>query len=536
LIELVPIEPARREKRDIIQWDKYDLDYLGMMKVDVLALGMLSALRRGLDLLGLEDLADIPAEDPETYAMIQKADTQGVFQIESRAQMNMLGRLRPACFYDLVIEVAIVRPGPIVGQMVHPYLKRRKGEEAVTYEHPALERILGRTLGVPLFQEQVMRIATELAGFSPGEADQLRRAISAWRSDGRMESLGVRLQKGLREAGLSEAFCGRLFAEIRGFAEYGFPESHAASFALLVYASAWLKARHPTEFACALLNAQPMGFYAPHSLVDDARRHGVTVRPPDPNVSGYDCTVTDGELRLGLRMIEGVAEARARHLLEERERRPFAGFADFVRRSGLPGGALRRLALAGSFEAFGLEAREALWRLLAQEAWAFPEAEGAQGCLDLDAGDASAPEFPRQDGWERLSADYRAWGLSTQGHPMQALRALQKTRLPPLECVRSSPHGRRVRADGLVIVRQRPSTAQGVVFATLEDESGLLDLVFWKNVYERCRGILEGNAFVRVRGVFQRDRDSVSVLVETAEALRGLKEESEPVWRSHDWH
>ncbi|MGH7441875.1 MAG: error-prone DNA polymerase, partial [bacterium] len=260
LVDLVPIEPARMEKRSIIQWDKFDLDYLGLMKVDVLALGMLSALRRGLDLLGLEDLADIPAEDPGTYAMIQEADTVGVFQIESRAQMNMLGRLKPKNFYDLVIEVAIVRPGPIVGQMVHPYLKRRKGEEKVGYEHPALKRILGKTLGVPLFQEQVMRIATELAGFSPGESDQLRRAISAWRSDGQMAALRARLQAGLRASGLSPQFCEGLFAEIKGFAEYGFPESHAASFALLVYASSWIKHRHPAAFACAMLNAQPMGF------------------------------------------------------------------------------------------------------------------------------------------------------------------------------------------------------------------------------------------------------------------------------------
>jgi error-prone DNA polymerase len=537
LTDLVPIEPARMPGRSIIQWDKYDLDYLGMMKVDVLALGMLSALRRGLDLLGMEDLAQVPAEDPGTYAMIQRADTLGVFQIESRAQMNMLGRLRPANFYDLVIEVAIVRPGPIVGQMVHPYLKRRKGEEPVTYEHPALERILGRTLGVPLFQEQVMRIATELAGFSPGESDQLRRAISAWRSDGRLTALGARLQQGLRASGLSEKFCESLFNEIRGFAEYGFPESHAASFALLVYASCWMKHAHPAEFACAMLNAQPLGFYAPHSLVDDAKRHGVPVHPPDPNSALWDCRVLDGALHLGWSAVQGVAEARAAVLLQRRRERPYQGLEDFARRSGLPASVLRRLALAGAFAAFGLDERAALWRLLALEALAQGPASSPQLSLDLEAAPGPEPGFPRPTDWESVRADYSAWGLSTRAHPMQVLRARLRRPCPDLATLKArAAQGSRVRADGMLIVRQRPGTAKGVVFATLEDESGLLDLVLWPDVYERLRAVLEEEVFLRVEGLLQRDRDSVSVLVQGLTGL--ISEQNAGALRvpSHDWH
>jgi error-prone DNA polymerase len=536
LIDLVPIEPAKMEGRSIVQWDKYDLDYLGMMKVDVLALGMLSALRRGLDLLGLEDLADIPAEDPGTYAMIGRADTLGVFQIESRAQMNMLGRLKPVNFYDLVIEVAIVRPGPIVGQMVHPYLKRRKGEEAVTYEHPALERILGKTLGVPLFQEQVMRIAQELAGFSPGEADELRRAISSWRADGRLNSLQDRLARGLKASGLSEAFCASLFAEIKGFSEYGFPESHAASFALLVYASCWMKHAHPAEFACALLNAQPMGFYAAHSLVDDAKRHGVAVPPLDLRGAAWDCVIAGGELRLGLRLVEGMSETRAKRLLAERDEAPFEGLEDFARRCGLPQALLRRLALADAFAVFGAGRREALWRLLSQEALAWGPTAG-QLSLALEPTQNSTPDFPLPTDWESVRADYQAWGLSTRAHPMQVLRARQVLPCPPLaELKARGLHGRRVRADGMLIVRQKPGTAKGVVFATLEDESGLLDLVLWKDVYERLRPVLLGEAFLRVEGVLQRDRDSVSVLVKGLSGL-GWGDGGDGLGlQSHDWH
>ncbi len=534
LIDCVPVEPARMEGRSVVQWDKYDLDTLGMMKVDVLALGMLSALRRALDLLGMEDLAQIPPEEPDTYAMIARGDTLGVFQIESRAQMNMLGRLRPERFYDLVIEVAIVRPGPIVGRMVHPYLRRRKGEEPVTYEHPALERILGRTLGVPLFQEQVMRIAVELAGFSPGEADELRRAISSWRADGRFAALRERLERGLEASGLSPGFRKRLFDEIRGFAEYGFPESHAASFALLVYAGAWIKSAHPAVFACALLNAQPLGFYAPHSLVDDAKRHGVEVRAPSLLEPAWDCRLEGGVLLLGWRTVAGVSEARARGLEAQARERPFSGPADFVRRAGLPGAVLRRLALAGAFACFGLDERAALWGLLALEALAPAEGVGGQLGLDLEPAGEAAPELGRPDAFEGVRLEYEAWGLSTRGHPMRTLRALQPRPCPPLARIKAEGvHGSRVRADGMLIVRQRPGTAKGVVFATLEDESGLLDLVLWRDVHARLAPVLEAHSFLRAGGVLQRDRDSVSVLVGSLEPLRGA--EGGVRARSHDW-
>ena len=310
IIETVPIEPARMEGRTIVQWDKEDLSIIGLLKVDVLALGMLSALRKTIDLVNATGknltLATIPAEDPMTYSMIQKGDTVGVFQIESRAQMSMLKRLLPKTFYDLVIEVAIVRPGPIVGQMVHPYLRRRRGLESPRSPDPRMEPILERTLGVPLFQEQVMKIAIVMAGFTPGEADELRRAIGAWRSSGSIEKIGRRLQDGLLKSGLPEEFVQRLFLQIQGFAEYGFPESHASSFALLAYASSYLKCHYPAEFLCALVNSQPMGFYANHTLIDDAKRHGAQVLPIDPHLSGWDCKMEQGAVRLGFRVVSGI--------------------------------------------------------------------------------------------------------------------------------------------------------------------------------------------------------------------------------------
>ncbi len=335
LIETVPIGPARMDGRTIVQWDKDDLESLGLIKVDLLSLGMLSALRKTLDQVGLE-LYRVPAEDRATYEMIQRADTVGVFQIESRAQMSMLPRLKPNCFYDLVIQVAIVRPGPIVGEMVHPYLRRRKGQEPVDYPHPKLRPILEKTLGVPLFQEQVMKMAIDLAGFTPGEADELRRAIAAWRSTGSIERMGRRLMKGLLAAGLPEEFVERIFRQIHGFAEYGFPESHAASFALLAYVSAYLKRHYPAQFTCALINSQPMGFYLNHSLVDDAKRHGVRVLPVHPNRSDWDCAIEDGALRLGWRVVNGMGESLARELVEERETRGvFVNLQDFLSRTRL---------------------------------------------------------------------------------------------------------------------------------------------------------------------------------------------------------
>ncbi|HTB22650.1 MAG TPA: error-prone DNA polymerase [bacterium] len=540
LIDQVPVEPARMEGRTVIQWDKYDLDYVGMMKVDVLALGMLSALRRCMDLTGYGDLADLPPEDPATYAMIQQADTVGVFQIESRAQMNMLGRLKPACFYDLVIEVAIVRPGPIVGQMVHPYLRRRKGEEPVDYEHPKLKAILEKTLGVPLFQEQVMRLAVDLAGFSPGQADELRRAIGAWRSDGRLPQVAERLMEGLRRSGLSEAFCGNLLKEIRGFAEYGFPESHAASFALLTYASCYLKCRHPAAFTCALINSQPLGFYANHSLVDDLKRHGHGVLPLHPLRSRWDCALEDGVLRLGWRVLGGLSEAAALRLIKEGGREPYADLDDFVLRCGLKPGQLSALALGGAFECFGLPPREALWRLLALRALTAAPGEGVQLSLfggaghGLRAAGEGPGAFADMDEWESVSRSYQAFGLSPDAHPMEALRRLMP-KLPQGRCqeARQARHGQWWRQAGLCIVRQRPGTAKDVVFATLEDESGLLDLVLHPEVYERHRDDFLNNAFFCAEGVLQRDRDSVSMLLKK---LRPLDPERMLKVGSHNWH
>ena len=540
LIDQVPVEPARMEKRSIIQWDKYDLDYVGMMKVDVLALGMLSALRRCMDLTGYADLADLPREDVATYEMIQQADTVGVFQIESRAQMNMLGRLKPATFYDLVVEVAIVRPGPIVGQMVHPYLRRRKGEEEVAYEDERLRPILQKTLGVPLFQEQVMRLAVDLAGFSPGEADELRRAIGAWRSDGRLPQVAERLMAGLRRSGLSEGFCQNLLREIKGFAEYGFPESHAASFALLTYASCYLKCRHPAAFTCALINSQPLGFYANHSLVDDLKRHGQRVLPLHPQRSVWDCALEDGALRLGWRVLEGLGEAAAERLIRERAREPFRDLEDFVLRCGLKFVLLQSLAMGDAFECFGMAPREALWRLLALRALTVRSATGSQLSLfggradGLRAAEEAPAGFAPLSEWESISQAYQAFGLSPVAHPMEALRRMLP-KLPPGLCreARQARHGQWWRQAGLCIVRQRPGTAKDVVFATLEDESGLLDLVLHPAVYERHRDDFLNNAFFCAEGVLQRDRDSVSMLLKK---LKPLDPERMLKVGSHNWH
>jgi error-prone DNA polymerase len=540
LIDLVPIEPARMAGRTIIQWDKYDLDYLKLMKVDVLGLGMLTALKRCLDSCGYGDLDSLPKEDPDTYAMIQKADTLGVFQIESRAQMSMLGRLKPANFYDLVIEVAIVRPGPIVGQMVHPYLRRRQGLEAVVYEHPKLQEILGKTMGVPLFQEQVMRIAVELGGFSPGQSDELRRAIGAWRSDGRLEVIGQRLHAGLRASGLSEDFCDRLFKEIRGFADYGFPESHAASFALLVYASCFLKCRHPAQFAAAMINSQPLGFYANHSLVDDAKRHGVAVLPVDLNASDWDCRVEAGALRLGLRVIAGLNESRAQALLAQRRERAFTGLEDVVRRAALSLRVLQSLALGDAFAPWGWSQREALWRLL--ELQLLRSGGARQGDLFglLRAPEAELAAFAALSPWTAVQKDYEAYGLSTRGHPMQALRDWSKENGQALGWTaaqaRAQPHGSKGWAVGLAIVRQHPGTAKGVVFVTLEDETGLLDLVLWKDVYERYRLNALQEPYLRVWGELQRDGDALSFLVQRIQALRLPGEAAPTNYQSHDWH
>jgi error-prone DNA polymerase len=528
LIETVPVEPARMEGRTIVQWDKDDLDAIGLLKVDLLSLGMLSAIRKTCDAVGLP-FVSIPPEDPATYEMMCRGDTVGVFQIESRAQMNMLGRLRPRTFYDLVIQVAIVRPGPIVGKMVHPYLKRRRGLESSKSPHPALEPILAKTLGVPLFQEQVMKIAIALAGFTPGEADELRRAIGAWRSSGSIEKMGAKLMKGLLKSGLPREWVERVFQQIKGFAEYGFPESHAASFALLAYASSYLKRHHPAQFTCALLNSLPMGFYAPHTLIEDARRHGVRVLPVHPNLSGWNSAVApDGALRVGLRAVKGLAETDAHRLLDERARGgAFRGLADFLARARLGRNVLDRLAMGDAFACFGLSQREALWQILAH---------AAAGDLFSNAESPQAELFEKLSEYEAIRADYASYRLSTRGHPMRALRAAGRdARVPKTTtgAARAAAHDTMASVAGLVIVRQRPSTAGGTIFAALEDEEGFLDLILRESVYRKYEEIFINHSFLVARGRLQRDGHSVSMLV------NGIK----PLWpenprnfvRSHDW-
>jgi error-prone DNA polymerase len=509
ITEIVPVEPARMEGRTIIQWDKYDLDTLGLLKVDLLSLGMLSALHRSLRLVGRE-LHEIPHNDAPTYSMIQKADTVGTFQIESRAQMSMLGRLQPRNFYDLVIEVAIVRPGPIVGKMVHPYLRRRRGLESPKSPHPKLEAILRRTLGVPLFQEQVMKIAVDLGGFSPGEADQLRRAIGAWRSQGDIHQLGARLKQGLIRSGLSESYADQILAQISGFAEYGFPESHAASFALLAYASCWVKCHHPAEFTCGLLNSQPMGFYAPHSLVDDAKLHGVVVQAVHPNDSEWECTIRAGSLQLGWNQVRGLRRREAVELLAAR---PFSSFSDFLRRTRLRRDTLLRLAMGGTFACFGLEPRPALWAVLEH----CRAKEPRQGDLFLDTpyenSIGSAARFAPLGAFDTIREEYSAFGLATSGHPMQALRPELSRRLLNTAAARGSKNGMRVRVGGLILVRQRPPTAKGMTFSTLEDEFGFLDLAIPPDVYERVREIFLENCFLEVRGKLQKEGHSTSLWV-----------------------
>lgn len=515
--DLVPIEPATMEGRTVLQWDKYDVEALAFVKVDVLALGILTAIRRGFELVELHggpryDLATVPDEDPAVYDMFCRADTIGVFQIESRAQMSMLPRLKPRCFYDLVIEVAIVRPGPIQGGMVHPYLRRRSGDEPITYAHPALEPILARTLGVPLFQEQVMAMAVAVGGFTAGEADRLRRAMGAWRKRGNLQEMGGRLVTGMTERGISRDYALAVYAQILGFGEYGFPESHAASFALLVYVSGWLKHHHPAAFAAALINSQPMGFYSPRSLLGDAQRHGVEVRPVCVVRSDYDCTLEPGEaglaIRIGLRLVRGLGEEHAAAIVAAREAGPPTSLADFARRTGLDRGRLQTLAEAGAFEALaGSDRRRTAWIL-----------QGLWTDLPLFAGvDRKEPEpvLPVQGPLQRLQADYRSIGLSVDLHPMQLVRAaLDDLGVLRLGDLVRHPSGDTVRIAGLVSIRQRPGTANGVVFMTLEDETGLGNLVVWPKIWLENRKLARTATMLGVDGRLQRQDDATSVIVD----------------------
>ncbi len=511
LLHLVPIENAAMPERTIIQWDKDDLDALGLMKVDVLALGMLSAIRRALDEVSRLrripfTMADVPSEDPAVYDMIGHADTVGVFQIESRAQMSMLPRMKPRMFYDLVIEVAIVRPGPIQGGMVHPYLRRRQGMEPVTFPSGDVREVLERTLGVPIFQEQVMQLAVVAAGFTPGEADQVRRSMAAWHRKGGLEQFERRLIDGMRARGYKDEFSRQIYQQILGFGEYGFPESHAASFALLVYVSAWLKCHEPAAFSCALLNSQPMGFYAPSQLVQDARRHGIEVLPVDVNQSDWDCTLCprgtepapedQPALRLGLRMVKGLTLEGVARLMVARSQRPYSGIEDFASRSGLEKRDLRYLAAAGALQSLAGHRRRAYWHVA-----------GAEKGTPLAPAplDEEQPELIPMTEGQDIAADYNSVGLTLGRHPLALLReTLKRQRFATASQLRNFPNGRITRTAGLVTMRQRPGTASGVTFLTLEDETGHINVVVWLDLAERQRRELIGARLLAVYGVLER--------------------------------
>ena len=588
LDEVVPILHSAMDGRDIIEWDKDDLDALRMLKIDVLALGMLTAMKKSLDLIETHygkalSLASIPAEDGEVYDMICRADTVGVFQIESRAQMTMLPRLRPRNYYDLVIEVAIVRPGPIQGDMVHPYLRRRQGLETVVYPQPSpqhgapdeLERVLGKTLGVPLFQEQAMRIAIEAAKFTPGEADRLRRAMATFRRVGTIHTFEAKMIDGMVARGYERDFAERCFRQIEGFGEYGFPESHAASFALLVYTSSWVKCHYPDVFCAALINAQPMGFYAPAQLVRDAREHGVEMRDVDINFSDWDCTLeplqkespsplageglgvggstttwhstppppqggresvrvhprhaeqtpairTTHAVRLGFRQIKGFHEDDATRLVDARTT-PYTSVRDLWRRSGISRAGLERLAEADAFRSIGLDRRQALWEVRALDFTAAPER------LPLFAGSADNLQteepvtLPLMPLGEHVVNDYRTLALSLKAHPVSFLRdVLSEQGAVKAECLPEIRSGRRITVSGLVLVRQRPGTASGVIFATLEDETGIANVIVWPKIFERYRAIVMGARLVKVTGRVQSEQGVIHIVAERLEDLSPL--------------
>ena len=559
LCDLVPVQPAAMDGRTIIQWDKNDLDELGILKVDCLALGMLSCIRRAFDLVEAAGgpkltLATVPAEDPAVYEMISRADTVGVFQIESRAQMSMLPRLKPACFYDLVIEVAIVRPGPIQGDMVHPYLRRRAGEEPVTFPNEAIRAVLEKTLGVPLFQEQAMRLAVVAAGFTPGEADQLRRAMGAWRRPGVIDEFHRKLVDGMRARGLSHQFAEQVFQQIRGFGEYGFPESHAASFALLVYVSAWLKRHHPAAFTAALLGSQPMGFYAPAQLVRDAKEHGVRVLPVDVNASGWHARLeVDGKsgkrkaesrrtasgesvrdsvresvrgrrpepaVRLGLEQVYGLGEAAGRRIEEARRAGLFRLPHELARRAQLDRESLLHLARAGAFESLGLDRRRAVWEAMRclDRPESQPLLQGLQDESDSDEEeDLLLPEMTRQD---EVIADYRTAGLSLRSHPLHFERdALAEREVITAADAGVAPEGRRIQVAGIVLTKQRPGTAGGMIFLTIEDETGAANIVVRPDVWQAADHAVRRAAALVVHGRIQRRGQVVHILATSLEPL-----------------
>ena len=546
LDEVVPIGNGAMDERTFVEWDKDDLDALGILKIDVLGLGMLSCLRKAFDLVEKDygerlTLATIPAEDPAVYRMLSRADSLGVFQVESRAQMSMLPRLRPEKFYDLVIEVAIVRPGPIQGDMVHPYLRRKQGLEPVCYPSKELEAVLSKTLGVPLFQEQAMKIAIVAGGFTPSEADKLRRAMATFKRTGTIGTFRDKMINGMLANCYERDFAERCFGQIEGFGEYGFPESHAASFALLVYASAWLKCHYPDAFAAALLNAQPMGFYAPAQIVRDAREHGVEVRPPDVNFSDYDATLESGPaagrlhelhrdmagdihtrcaIRLGLRAIKGLSEEDAK-LIEQGRGQGYYFLRDLWLRTGLAPRVIERLADADAFGSLGLSRRDALWAVKALGR------SGDHEDLPLFRAPAAQREpdvalTPMPVG-EEVVNDYRFLRLSLRAHPSAFLRTdLARRNITTNDTLRSARNGAGVRVSGLITVRQRPGTAKGVIFMTIEDETSIANIIVWPKTFERFRPIVLGARYIAVSGRMQAESGVIHVVADRIEDLTPL--------------
>ena len=537
LDELVPIEPAAMDDRQVIEWDKDDIDALGFMKVDILALGMLSCMRRAFEFLEADkgishDLSTIPAEDPATYKMIRKADTLGVFQIESRAQMASIPLMAPKTFYDLVIQVAIVRPGPIQGDMVHPYRRRRNGEEAVTYPTPELRRVLEKTLGVPLFQEQAMRVAIECAGFTASEADLLRRAMATFKLTGGVSHFRDKLIDGMVTRGYEREFAEKTFKQIEGFGSYGFPESHAASFALIAYASSWMKCHHPDVFCAALLNAQPMGFYAPAQIVRDARQHGVEVRPIDVNHSRWDCSLEPSDadggagkylaVRLGLRMVRGLSNDDGAAIVAARGDTLYSSAEEIQRRAGVGRGALDRIGDADGFASLGSTRREGLWEVKGLGAAALPlfaAADERAGRLQREALEPAVPLAPMGEGAEVVE-DYRASGLSLRAHPLAFLRdELRARKMISCEELQSVKDGRWINLAGVVLVRQKPGSAKGVMFITLEDETNVANLVVWTKIFEANRRTILGASMMGVRGQVQREGEVIHVIAQRLEDL-----------------
>ncbi|MGV1873671.1 error-prone DNA polymerase [Agrobacterium rosae] len=529
LDDLVPIEPATMEDRQIIEWDKDDVEALKFMKVDVLALGMLTCMSKAFDLIRKHkdddlDLAKITQEDPATYAMIRKADTLGTFQIESRAQMAMLPRLKPRTFYDLVVQVAIVRPGPIQGDMVHPYLRRREGKEKVDYPTPELEAVLGKTLGVPLFQESAMRVAMVCAGFTGGEADQLRKSMATFKFTGGVSRFKEKLVSGMVRNGYTAEFAEKTFSQLEGFGSYGFPESHAASFALIAYASNYIKCHFPDVFCAALLNSQPMGFYAPAQIVGDARAHGVEIRPVCINRSRWDCTLerignTDRHaVRLGMRMVKGLAASDAARIVAARMNDGFGSVDDMWRRSGVPAASLVELAEADAFRpSLQLERRDALWAIKALRDEPLPLFAAAADREQKSIAEQAEPEVELRQMTEghNVVADYGHFGLTLREHPMAFLReSLAKRSMVTCEDAMSARDGRWVYTAGLVLVRQKPGSAKGVMFLTIEDETGPANVVVWPSLFEKRRRVVLGASMMAINGRIQREGEVVHLVAQ----------------------